>query len=92
MSNGPSERDGGVKMALAFGRCKSLTSLLLVLSAISTLVRSERPGDTPYQSCQTKPAPDGVVRLMDSKWYQTLLSGGTKAAGWTQTSGSSVNE
>ena len=89
--NGPSDCGGGVKMVLAFDRCASLTSLLLVLLA-STLVHSQAPGDAESQSCTKKAVPDGVVRLLDSGWYRTLLSGGTDAAEWTQTSGSSVSE
>ena len=79
-------------MALAFGRSVSLTSLLLVLSAIRTLVLSQAPGDANIQDCDKPTVPDGVVRLLDTGWYKTLLAGGTDSAGWSQTPIDSVRE
>ena len=79
-------------MVLAFRRCASLTSLLLVLSAMSTLVSSQAPGDADGQSCTKPTVPDGVVMLLNAGWYSTLLTGGTSSAGWTQTPSSSVSE
>ena len=82
----------GVKTVLAFGSCASLTSLLFVLSVTSTLVRAQAPGDAAVQTCAKPLVPDGVVRLLDSGWYQTWLTGGTNSAGWTHTPSGSVSE
>ena len=79
-------------MVLAIGKCASLTSLLLVLLAMSTLVRSQAPGDAMGQSCIKPAVPDGVFMLLDAGWYPTLLTGRTDSAGWTQTPAGSVSE
>ena len=79
-------------MVPAFGKFASLTLLLLVLSAISTLVRSQAPNDVSGKMCAPEPVPDGVVRLLDARWYGTLLVGGIVSAGWTQTPAGSVSE
>ena len=89
--NEANDRAGKVEMEIAFGRY-ALTSLWLVLSVTSTLVRSQAPDDASGDICTKPTVPDGVVRLLDSGWYQSLLSGGTNAAGWTQTPGDSVSE
>ena len=75
-------------MVLAVGRCACLTSLLLVLLAMSTLVRSQAPGDAAGQTCSKPPVPDGVFMLLDAGWYSTLLGD----AKWTQTPSGSVSE
>ena len=90
--NEASDREGGVKMVLAFGRSASLTSFLLVHSVISTLVRTQAPDDAKGQTCSKPAVPDGVVRLLDAGWYLTLLTGGASNAGWTQTPPGSVGE
>ena len=84
-----SDRKRVVKMVIALSRCASLT---LLLSAMSTLVRSQAPGDAESQWCTKPPVPDGVVRLLDTGWYATLLTGGINNAGWTQTPAGSVSE
>ena len=86
--NETSDREGGVKMVLAFGRYACLTSLLLILSAISTLVCSQAPSDAAGQTCDKPTVPDGMVRLLDAGWYSTLLSGGDSSAGWQIPAGS----
>ena len=80
-----------VKMFLVSDRCTSLTSLLVLL-AWSAHVCSQAPGDAQGNSCEKKTVPDGVVRLLDSRWYRQLLSGGSQNAGWTQTPSGSVSE
>ena len=89
--SGIRDRIGTLKMFLVSDRCAPLTSLF-VLSALSALVRSQAPGDAEGNSCTKKPVPDGVVRLLDSHWYQSLLSNDSQNAGWTQTSEGSVSE
>ena len=78
-------------MLVVSDRCPSLTCLLVLL-ALSALVRSQAPGDAQGNSCEKKTVPDGVVRLLDSRWYRQLLSGVSDTAGWTQTPSGSVNE
>ena len=79
-------------MLLVTDRCVPLTVLFVLFIALSALVRSQAPGDAEGNSCTKKPVPDGVVRLLDSHWYKTLLSSSSQNAGWTQTSAGSVSE
>ena len=69
----------------------SFLTLLVLLSTISTLVRSQAPNDF-HEECTRDPVPDGVVRLLDSAWYRTLIPGSMfiDNAGWTQMPDGSV--
>ena len=78
-------------MLPAFGR-SSPSACVLIFSAISTLTHSQAPFDAEGNQCTKKTVPDGVVRLLDSRWYIMLLSNGSQNAGWTQTPSGSVSE
>ena len=77
-------------MPFAFARFASLTSFV-ALSALSTLVHAQAPGDASTQTCLQDTPPNGVLMLLDSGWYSTLLAG-SNPAGWTQTPSGKVRE
>ena len=65
---------------------------LFVLLAVSILVQSQAPDDASGQTCAKAPVPDGVFRLLDSFWYETLLPNNTAdAAGWSEMPAKSVS-
>ena len=89
--NGVRDLIDRAKMLLVSDRYASLTSLLVLL-AWSALVRSQAPGDADSNLCEKHTVPEGIVRLLDSRWYRQLLSGGAQNAAWTQTPSDSVSE